>query len=88
MNKGLITRIGEAIDQQRQEPQSRSAQAVDAPRPSRLPALARWFLPNGGTLLLIAILIFTQNVWASPAQLDSRERSQHRNYRLPGPSGR
>jgi hypothetical protein len=33
---------------------------------ARMPRLLRWFLPNGGTLLLIAILIFTQNVWAGP----------------------
>jgi len=28
--------------------------------------LLRWFIPNGGTLLLVAALILTQQVWARP----------------------
>ena len=64
MQKSLLTHLSEAIDQYRQEQQSQPAQVTGSPRPSRLPGLLRWFLPNGGTLLLVAILIFTQNVWA------------------------
>ena len=33
-------------------------------QPGRLGRLLRWLMPNGGTLLLIAILLLTQNVWA------------------------
>ena len=32
----------------------------------RLYRLLRWCLPNGGTLLLVAALILTQQVWARP----------------------
>jgi hypothetical protein len=36
-------------------------------RPSgRLRGFVRWMLPNGGTLLLILVLILTQRVWARP----------------------
>lgn len=43
-----------------------SAPAASRP-PSRAGALLRWFLPNGGTLLLVALLIATQSLWARPA---------------------
>ncbi len=64
MQKSLLTRIGETIDQHRQEQRIHESDVSTAPRPSQLPTILRWFLPNGGTLLLIALLIFTQNVWA------------------------
>jgi len=61
MEKSIVTRIGEAIDQHRQKI---SEQPRDPTHPALMGRLLRWFLPNGGTLLLIAILIFIQNVWA------------------------
>ncbi|HRJ43050.1 MAG: hypothetical protein KJZ86_22685 [Caldilineaceae bacterium] len=61
---GPLTRIGEAINQHRQDRSAPAAPPAEGMNRSRLPGLIRWFLPNGGTLLLIAILIFTQNVWA------------------------
>ena len=64
MNKSLLTRVGESIDQHRQERRNQALQPLPEGGRSRWPTLVRWFLPNGGTLLLIAILIFTQNVWA------------------------
>ena len=64
MQKSLFTGIGEAMDQHRQECQVQAVQSDDRTRLSRLPCFVRWFLPNGGSLLLIAILIFIQNVWA------------------------
>lgn len=45
------------------------ARRVKAPavwQTSRISTLARWFLPNGGTLILIALLIATQSIWARP----------------------
>ena len=66
MQKSLLTRIGEAVDQHRNERQSQPAGTGEGPIRATLPPLLRWFLPNGGTLLLVAILIFTQNVWAGP----------------------
>ena len=34
--------------------------------PDLLRRLARWMVPNGGTLLLVLLLILTQRVWARP----------------------
>ena len=67
MQKNLLTRFGEAIDQHRQEQQTQALPPAEPTKRSRLGGILRWFLPNGGTLLLIAILIFTQNVWAGSA---------------------
>jgi hypothetical protein len=58
MNDGLISRIGETIDHQTSEHPGAT------PGQTRTLRLLRWFLPNGGTLLLMGLLIFTQNVWA------------------------
>jgi hypothetical protein len=37
-------------------------------RPSRVGRLARWLVPNGGTLLIVALLLLTQSLWARPFQ--------------------
>ena len=61
--KGFIIRFGELIDEYRTD----QRQAQDTPsQPGRLRRILRWFLPNGGTLLLAAALILTQQVWAKP----------------------
>lgn len=54
--KGLITKIGEVWDAHRQQNPN------NEPNPSR--KLMHWMMPNGGTILLIILLIATQNVWA------------------------
>jgi hypothetical protein len=46
-------------------------------QPDRLRRLLRWLTPNGGTLLLIALLLLTQNVWA---------RSVNNLITAPGPA--
>jgi hypothetical protein len=58
--KGLLTHLGEALDHYRAE-QRATAQ------PSRPRWLGRQLMPNLGTLLLVAVLILTQNVWARQA---------------------
>ena len=39
---------------------------IALPSRSTLTRLLRWLTPNGGTLLLIALLIATQSIWAQP----------------------
>jgi hypothetical protein len=67
MRKNLLTRIGETIDQYQAEQRQHSyLEKVPIPRHSqrRLPSVLKWFLPNGGTVLLILLLIATQSLWA------------------------
>jgi hypothetical protein len=40
--------------------------SVERPSPSRPNQILRWFIPNGGTLLLVIALIATAQVWAKP----------------------
>ena len=61
-HKSFITQLGELIDQHRAE------QPTAPARPGRVRRLIRWLTPNGGTLLLIALLIATQGVWARNLQ--------------------
>ena len=39
---------------------------IPFPSRSTLARLLHWLTPNGGTLLLIALLIATQSIWARP----------------------
>jgi len=64
--KSLLHHIGEAIDRYRAERHAAPAEGAAPQSPGRLNRLLRWFLPNGGTLLLAALLILTQQVWAKP----------------------
>jgi hypothetical protein len=50
---------------------------IPLPTNQTLYRLLRWLTPNGGTLLLIAALILTQNVWA---------RTEQSTANTPGPS--
>lgn len=61
--KNLLIVLGEWWEQRRAD--SRSTAPTDPP--NHLRRLLRWLTPNGGTLLLIAILLLTQNAWARPA---------------------
>jgi len=60
--KNLLIVLGEWWEQR----QSRPSPAAPGNPPGRLARALRWFLPNGGTLLLAAALILTQQVWAKP----------------------
>ncbi|MCA9995568.1 MAG: hypothetical protein KDE56_07475 [Anaerolineales bacterium] len=76
MKKSLLTHIGEAIDRYHAErgqnsPKSQAAfptGEVRATSRRNFRRILRWFLPNGGTLILIALLIATQSVWARSNQ--------------------
>ncbi len=68
MNTGrnFLHYLAQAIDQYRADRRAASAEeaAPQPKRPSRVRRFLRWLAPNGGTLLLVALLILTQNVWA------------------------
>ncbi|MCZ7668074.1 MAG: hypothetical protein M5U34_13210 [Chloroflexi bacterium] len=44
----------------------------------------KWFIPNGGAILLVCLLILIQRVWASPAQKQRCPWSQRHHHQLPG----
>jgi hypothetical protein len=61
-NKNLLIVLGEWWERRRA-----AAQEDARPQqPGRLGRVLRWLTPNGGTLLLVAVLILTQHVWARP----------------------
>jgi hypothetical protein len=61
--KSFLVDLAETID--RHLPRRSAPQSDPTPsQPGRLGLILRWLTPNGGTLLLIAALILTQNVWA------------------------
>ncbi len=64
--KNIITRFGEMIDQYLTDRRIGQQIKTSPLQPSRLTRTLRWLTPNGGTLVLIALLIVTQSVWAKP----------------------
>jgi len=74
--KGFLTMLAETIDRYRaQKRAQRQGNALD-----HTPSLRRflhWMVPNGGTILLVLVLILTQQVWARPLQQE---------VNVPGPS--
>jgi hypothetical protein len=62
--KSLIYRLAETYERYRAD--RRATQAEQPAQLSRPRRLLRWLTPNGGTLLLAAILVVTAQVWASP----------------------
>jgi len=62
-HKSFIVELAELID--RHLPRRRQ-QADNVSQPNRWQRILRWFLPNGGTLLLVAALVLTANAWARP----------------------
>ena len=66
--KSFLTELGEALDRYRAgQREARNERGMGASRLSHKSSVLRWFLPNGGTLLLIAVLLLSQNAWARPA---------------------
>ena len=61
--KSFLTEVSEVLDRRRaQQRERQTGQPIR--QPGRLRRFARWLMPNGGTLLLVALLIVTQGVWA------------------------
>ncbi|MBN2004129.1 MAG: hypothetical protein JXA21_12305 [Anaerolineae bacterium] len=58
--KNLLIVLGEWLEARRTNPPAMHA------RSERLVRTLRWFLPNGGTLLIVVILLMTQSLWARP----------------------
>ena len=61
--KSLLTMLGETLDEYRAQRRQVKSQDKQQNHQGRF---LRWIMPNGGTLLLVAILILTANVWAKP----------------------
>jgi hypothetical protein len=62
--KSFLTYVGEMIDKYRSDRCAALAENA-TPQPANcLRRFLRWLTSNGGTLLLVAALILTQNVWA------------------------
>ena len=66
--KNLLHYLAEAYDRYTSDRQTSSEPPTPGVRAGRAGRLARWLLPNGGTLILIALLIATQSVWARTLQ--------------------
>ncbi len=65
--KSFIHYIVEAIDRYRIEQRARaSEQGTQSRMPRRIRRLLRWLTPNGGSLLLVLVLIAAAQVWAKP----------------------
>lgn len=64
--KGFFTKIGQVLDEQLAR--MRQTATKTQPRPGRIKRLLRWMVPNGGTLLLVILLVATARVWAAPLQ--------------------
>jgi hypothetical protein len=62
--KGFWTQLGEFLDAQSARRQSAQTQTSNQPRHSQ--HILRWLIPNGGTLIIVALLLITQSLWARP----------------------
>jgi hypothetical protein len=83
MNQNILTRIGETIDQygvERRQVTDVSMEQITPQKASRLSRLSRWFLPNGGTLLMILLLIATQSLWSAPLRSPSATSTSTISY--------
>jgi len=65
--KSLIYHLAEAYERHRTERRTTTPEQDMQPRqPGRLRRFLCWLTPNGGTLLLVALLVATAQVWARP----------------------
>jgi hypothetical protein len=63
--KSFLMYVAEMVKQYRADRRRNSSQEAQ-PQPNRLRRFLRWLTPNGGTLLLVAALIASAQVWAKP----------------------
>ena len=66
LEKSLLTCLGETLDQYQAKRRAAAQPLIRSERPSRLRWMGRQMLPNISTLLIVAVLILTQSVWARP----------------------
>jgi hypothetical protein len=65
--KSLLTELGEAIDRYRAGKRSAQEESLSNSRKTgRVWQLTKWLIPNGGTLVIVALLLVTQSLWARP----------------------
>ena len=67
MNAGrnFLRYLAQAIDRNQAGRRATSGEEISPqPRSGQVRRFLRWLTPNGGTLLLVVLLILTQNVWA------------------------
>jgi len=64
--KSLVHHIAEALERYRAERRATAPEDTRPRQPGRWGRVLRWFIPNGGTLLLVAMLVLTANAWARP----------------------
>jgi hypothetical protein len=65
-NKGLLTRLGETLDQYRAERRTSTPEKASTRRRGLLRWLGRQMIPNVGTLLLVVVLLLTVPSLAAP----------------------
>ena len=63
--KSFLMYVAEMVELYRADRRRNSSQETQI-QPGRLRRFPRWLTPNGGTLLLVAALIVTAQVWAKP----------------------
>ncbi len=76
--QSLLSRIFETIDQYREEQRAQKEAETTIPvqeSQNRKAHFFRTYISNGGTLLIVLVLILTQNVWARGLQAPSAQES-------------
>jgi microcystin-dependent protein len=67
-HKHLVTEIAEVIAAHQEQKRSREQDALTEELRGNWSRVVSWLLPNGGSILLVLLLIVTQSVWARPLQ--------------------
>jgi hypothetical protein len=89
--KSLLFKVFEVVEQHCAGRRAARLQSAPSQQPNRVRRILRWLTPNGGTLLLIVVLLLTQNVWArqlaTPAAPGPSATTVNYQGRLADPAG-